>query len=242
MRIITVNDYTEMSLVAARLLAAQLLLKPSSVLGLATGSTPEGMYAELVRMHEREGLDFSRATCFNLDEYLGLSSDHPQSYHFYMERHLFSKVNLPKTRRHLPETDGKNPELSCLEYEKKILQAGGIDLQILGIGINGHIGFNEPDDKFSAATHIVDLEESTIEANARFFSNKDEVPRKAMTMGVGSIFKAEKILLLASGASKAKAVHEALRGAIRPQLPASILQLHSRVICIIDREAAGLLR
>ncbi|MDO4720849.1 MAG: glucosamine-6-phosphate deaminase [Peptostreptococcaceae bacterium] len=242
MRIITVNDYEEMSLVAARFLAAQLLLKPSSVLGLATGSTPEGMYAHLVRMYEQEGLDFSRATCFNLDEYLGLSSDHPQSYHFYMERHLFSKVNLPPTRRRLPETDGKDPELSCLAYEKEIAQAGGIDLQVLGIGVNGHIGFNEPDDKFTAATHIVDLEESTIEANARFFGSRDEVPRRAMTMGVGSIFKAEKILLLASGASKAKAVHEALRGAIRPQLPASILQLHSQVICIIDREAASLLR
>lgn len=241
MRIITVKDSEELSLAAARLLAAQLLLKPSSVLGLATGSTPEGMYAELARMHEQEGLDFSRAQSFNLDEYLGLSADHPQSYHFYMENHLFSKVNLPKAQRHLPKADAKDPEISCLEYERKIAEAGGIDLQILGIGVNGHIGFNEPDGKFTAATHIVDLEESTIEANARFFADKSEVPRQALTMGIGSIFRAKRILLLACGASKAKAVYEALRGEIRPQLPASILQLHPQLICIVDREAGRLL-
>lgn len=241
LRILILKDYAQLSRTAANFVSAQLILKPDSVLGLATGSTPEGMYAELVRLHREEGLDFSKACSFNLDEYLGLSPEHPQSYHNYMDRHLFSKVNLPADKRHLPKTQGEDPEESCACYDRSIATAGGIDLQVLGIGVNGHIGFNEPDEQFTPQTHIVTLDESTISANARFFSSPEEVPKQALTLGIKNILGARRIIILAGGASKAEAVFRAIRGPILPALPASILQLHDEVIWILDEEAARLL-
>lgn len=237
MRIICVKDYETMSQKAAQLVAAQMTLKPDSVLGLATGSTPEGMYAELVRFSNQKLIDFSRITSFNLDEYYGLSPEHPQSYHYYMNRHLFSKVPLRQEQTHIPNGLQKDAA-TCLAYDQAIQQAGGIDLQVLGIGTNGHIGFNEPDNKFEAQTHLVSLDTSTIEANARFFEHSDEVPRQAVSMGIKTIFQAKKILLLASGSNKADAIHHTICGPITPTVPASILQLHPDVIVIVDHLAA----
>lgn len=241
MRIVVTNSYDEMSKVAARLVAGQLYLKPNSVLGLATGSTPEGMYAELVKVHNNVGLDFSDVISFNLDEYIGLNKDNEQSYYYFMHKHLFDHVNIKPENIHIPNGNPENLVEECKKYDELIEAKGGIDLQILGIGQNAHIGFNEPDIKFEATTHKVKLDEETIEANSRFFDNKDDVPKYAISMGIKTIMLAKKIILLASGKNKAQAIYKAIYGSVRPDAPASILQLHRDVVVIVDKEAASLL-
>jgi glucosamine-6-phosphate deaminase len=239
-RLIVTEDYEQLSREAARVVADQIRQKPDSVIGFATGSTPIGMYGHLVRMHQQDGLDFSRIITFNLDEYVGLSRDHPQSYFYFMWKQLFSKINVASEHIHVPTGIFTDAETVCAEYEAQIERAGGIDLQILGIGVNGHIGFNEPGESLTLATHITRLAEETIQANARFFANQDEVPRQAITMGIGSIMKARAILLLANGENKAEAVRHLFSGKIDPRVPASILQLHPDLTLVLDKAAASL--
>lgn len=241
MRLIIARDYEEMSIRAAQIVAGQIFVKPNSVLGLATGSTPLSMYKELVRMHRSEGLDFSEVTTFNLDEYIGLPADNVNSYHFYMYDNLFKHINIKKENIFIPDGMASDIEGECREFERHISEKGGIDLQVLGIGNNGHIGFNEPDVKFEATTHKVKLDEETILANARFFENIDEVPKYAISMGIKTIMHARKILLLANGYSKAEALNKALYGGITPEIPASILQLHQDVTVVVDGECGSLL-
>ncbi|SCX81541.1 glucosamine-6-phosphate deaminase [Alkaliphilus peptidifermentans] len=241
MRIIIVNDYAEMSQRAARIVASHVILKPNSSIGLATGSTPLGMYNALIDLYNQEYIDFSKVTTFNLDEYYGLGSANPQSYHYYMYNNFFKHINIGMANVNIPYGMCKSIEDECNRYEEKIEEVGGIDLQVLGIGRNGHIGFNEPDIKFEAKTHMVNLDEDTINANSRFFKSIEEVPRKAISMGIKTIMRARKILLLAVGKDKAKVIYQMLYGKITPELPASILQLHPDVTMIFDKEAASLL-
>lgn len=237
-----VDDYREMSDLAVKIVSGIILDKKDAVLGLATGSTPEGMYAGLVEKYRRGDLDFQSVVTFNLDEYVGLAPDHPQSYHSYMKRNLFNHVNIDPRNISIPSAGSdEDLEEACRLFDKKIEQAGGIDLQVLGIGVNGHIGFNEPAPYLKTATHLVELAEETIEANSRFFQSKDEVPGKAITMGLGSIMTAGRILLLANGKNKAPAVRDSFSGLISTETPASFLQLHRNVTIVIDREAASLL-
>ncbi len=237
MRVIVCDDYNEMSAQAAKLVASQLILKPESVLGLATGSTPVGMYRRLVGMNRQGDIDFSKVVSFNLDEYYPISPENPQSYHYFMNEQLFSKVNIDSANIFIPNGLAENPEAECEEYDKKIKAHGGIDLQILGIGRNGHIGFNEPGANLNSKTHLTDLTESTIEANARFFESRDEVPKKALTMGIASILKSKKIILLASGAAKSRVVSELLNEGINTSVPATLLKVHPDVVLICDRDA-----
>lgn len=235
------KDYEEMSAWAAEMVAGQIKEKNNSVLGLPTGSTPEGMYRLLVQMYRQGAIDFSRVVTFNLDEYLGLAPSHPQSYAYFMRQHLFAHINILPENIHIPDGLAQDLQAFCRAYEEKITVAGGIDLQVLGIGRNGHIGFNEPHDYLNVGTHVVNLTEDTIDANSRFFSSRDEVPRQAVTMGMGTIFKAKKILLLASGKAKAEAIKGTVSGQITTKIPASFLQLHRDVTLIVDKEAASLL-
>lgn len=240
MEIYILEDYDKMSKKAADVIKEQVIQKPNSILGLATGSTPEGMYKYLVEYYENNELDFKDVTTFNLDEYLGLDDLHEQSYHYFMDKHLLSKINVKKENIHIPDGLGIDIDNTCTKYDKAIESAGGIDLQILGIGLNGHIGFNEPG-TFIAETHQVDLTNDTIMANSRFFENQEDVPKMAITMGMKSIMGAKKIILMASGSSKARAIKMSLEGPITPDVPASILQLHQNLIVIIDEEAGALL-
>ena len=235
------DSYEELSRAAARVVAEQIRRKPDSVLGFATGSTPLGMYAELERMHREEGLDFSRVVTFNLDEYCGLPADHPQSYHTYMWEHLFRHVNVRPENVHLPDGMAADVAAECARYEALVRAAGYPDLQLLGIGTNGHIGFNEPGTPFEAETHCVALQEKTRRANARFFGSIEAVPRHAISMGIKTIMRARRILLLASGASKAEAIARSLRGPVTTEVPGSVLQLHPAARIFVDREAARLL-
>lgn len=239
MRIYRTKNYKEMSRKAADIIAAQVILKPDCVLGLATGSTPIGTYRELVARYEKGELDFSEVTTVNLDEYKGLDRANDQSYYYFMHDHLFDRVNLRKDRSFLPDGMEPDSEKACGEYEKIIAQTGGIDLQLLGLGNNGHIGFNEPADHFPKATHCVDLTQSTIDANKRFFEREEDVPRKAYTMGIGTILSAKKIVLAVSGEGKAKILRDALCGPVTPSVPASILQLHRNVYVVADEAALG---
>lgn len=225
----------------AILFAAQLIDDPESVLGFATGSTPLDLYAELVRLNQEGIISFQEATTFNLDEYVGLEREHKESYYNFMHENLFSFLDIDEERVHVPDGMAVDPESEAVWYEDMIDEAGGIDIQLLGIGVNGHIGFNEPSNVFSQATHAVELTESTIEANARFFNDKSEVPRQALTMGIGTIMGAMKIVLVAFGANKAEAVKAMIDGPVDPQCPASILQLHDDVTVLLDQEAASLL-
>lgn len=236
MEIIKAKSYQELSCKAAALISAQVLLKPQCVLGLATGSTPIGTYDRLAENYQNGALDFSRVTTFNLDEYVGLSPDDPQSYHAFMQAHLFRRVNLAPERCHVPDGCADDLQQVCRDYDAAIENAGGLDLQLLGIGGNGHIAFNEPGDAFVGDTHIVTLEESTIRANRRFFQSEEQVPRRAITTGIRRIMQARKILLIADGAAKKDALDKALFGPITPQVPASILQLHPdlTVICHVE--------
>lgn len=237
MRVIVCEDYNELSAQAARLVASQLILNPNSVLGLATGSTPVGMYRHLVSMNRRGDIDFSDVTTFNLDEYYPISPDSPQSYRYFMNEQLFSKVNIDINNTFVPNGMTDDPEKECLDYEKNIEAHGGIDLQILGIGRNGHIGFNEPGANLNSATHLTELSESTVDANSRFFDSEDDVPRRAITMGIASILKSKKIILLASGASKSRVVSELLDEDINTSVPATLLKVHPDVVLICDKDA-----
>ncbi|EGO63938.1 glucosamine-6-phosphate deaminase [Acetonema longum] len=238
MRIIIAKNYEELSKQAANLIASQIFLNPRSVLGLATGSTPLMTYAKLIERYHQDGLDFSQITTFNLDEYVGLPKNDPQSYHYYMRTHFFQAVNLKEQRIHIPDGMAPDLEVECAQYEAAIERAGGIDLQLLGIGNNGHIGFNEPDFSFEATTHVVELDNETIQANSRFFQSPEAVPRRAISMGIKTIMRSRIIVLLASGQNKAAVVAKALYGEITPAVPASILQLHPNVIVVVDQEAA----
>ena len=237
MNIILTDSYEEMSRRAAKLFAAQLTLRPDSVLGLATGSTPLGLYGELARLCAAGEADFSKARSVNLDEYVGLPAAHPQSYRHFMDEHLFSRVNVARENTYLPDGAAKDLDAACSAYDRRIRELGGIDLQLLGLGHDGHIGFNEPGDCFVPGTHVVALAERTIDANARFFASRDEVPRRAITMGIGQILQARRIVLLVSGADKAEVLYKAVRGPVTPLLPASVLQLHADVTLIGDRAA-----
>lgn len=241
MRIYRAKDYDDMSRKAANIISAQVILKPDCVLGLATGSTPIGAYRQLVEWYNKGDLDFSEVTTINLDEYKGLPRDNDQSYYYFMHENLFKHVNIPEGRSFLPDGTEPDSEKACSKYNDIIHQVGGIDLQLLGLGQNGHIGFNEPDDHFSLETHCVDLTPSTIEANKRFFEKKEDVPRQAYTMGIKTIMQAKKVLLVASGKEKAQALRDAICGPVTPALPASILQYHKNVYVVADEEALSLL-
>jgi len=236
------NDAKQMSRVAARLVARVLNAKPDAVLGLATGSTPLGLYKELVRMHRDEGLDFSQVTTFNLDEYVGLTRDHEQSYHYFMHENLFKYINIPKQNIHIPSGTTENYAAFCSWYENRIVECGGVDLQILGIGSDGHIAFNEPSSSLGSRTRIKTLAKQTIDDNARFFDSAEDVPIYAITMGVGTIMEARKLILMANGSSKAEAVAEAIEGPVTSMITASALQMHPDATCVLDKEAAGSLK
>ncbi len=237
MKLIVCDNYKEMSKAAANIIAEQINNKPESILGLATGSTPIGMYQELVEMYKKSEIDFSKVQSFNLDEYYPLAAENEQSYRYFMNEHLFSKVNIDKNNTNLLDGLCESPEKECARYEALMAEKGGIDLQVLGIGQNGHIGFNEPSENLSSLTHLTDLTQNTIIANSRFFDSIDEVPTKALTMGIGSILKARKIILLASGTSKHEAVKGLLKGSITTDMPASLLNVHNDVILICDKDA-----
>ena len=229
-----------MSRKAANIISAQVILKPDSVLGLATGSSPIGIYEQLIKWYHKGDVDFGDCTTFNLDEYRGLTPDHDQSYHYFMHKNFFDSVNIPDERINLPDGAQLDAERECSRYDKAIRAAGGIDLQLLGMGLNGHIGFNEPDDYFSKGTHCVDLTESTIQANSRLFDSIDDVPRQAYTMGTQTIMYARMILVVANGEAKAQAVHDMCYGPVTPACPASILQLHTNCVVVADEAALSL--
>ncbi len=237
MRIIVAENYEGMSRQAANILSSVVAMKPDCVLGLATGSTPIGTYQELIKRYNDGDLDFSKVKTVNLDEYVGLEPTHDQSYRYFMQTQLFDHVNIDVANTNVPGGMAQDVEAECRRYDEIITSMGGIDIQVLGMGHNGHIGFNEPAEDFPKGTHEVDLAESTIEANARFFENRDMVPRKAVTMGIGSIMQARKILVVVSGEGKADIVEKAFRGPVTPKVPASILQLHPDVILVGDKAA-----
>lgn len=241
MKLYVTNDYDEMSKKVADIIAAQVIIKPDSVLGLATGTTPIGAYESMVRRYEKGILDLSQVRTVNLDEYWDISSQHPQSYRYFMNTHLFDKVNIQENNTHLPNGKAVDKDAECQRYDELIESLGGVDLQLLGLGHNGHIGFNEPDDVFHKGTHIVQLTESTIEANSRLFESKEEVPKYAITMGILPIVRARSVVLAVSGKGKAQALRDSLNGLISPNMPGSILQLHPNVYIVADKEAASLL-
>ena len=235
------NDYEAMSKKGAQIFAGSLKENPKGTFGFATGSTPIGLYKELVRMHKEEKLDFSGITTFNLDEYYPLSKESEHSYYYFMQENLFGQVNVDQNRVFLPDGKAKDVEKECRQYEEKIQQSGGIITQILGIGLNGHIGFNEPSESFGANTRMVPLAEITINANSQYFPNLEDMPRHAITMGIRTIMMSENIILLVNGAAKAGILRDSLMGPITPLVPASALQLHPSVTVVADKEAAALL-
>ena len=238
MKILVEKDYEAVSKKAGEIFKEEISKKPDIVLGLATGSTPIGMYKELIKAHKEEGLDFSKVKTFNLDEYIGLSKDNPNSYGYFMDTELFNHINIDKKNTHVPNGKAENIEEYCKKYDEFIVEAGGVDIQVLGIGENGHIAFNEPEEALSVGTNIVKLTESTIEVNSRFFDSMEEVPKTAITMGIGTILKAKKIVLLASGEKKAPIIKELLNSnKITTKLPASFLLLHPDVTIIVDEKA-----
>lgn len=241
MKIIVTKDYETMSVRAAEEIAKIINNKPDAVVGLATGSTPFEMYKELIKMNKQGTLDFSKVTTINLDEYIGLSPQHPQSYRFFMDENLFDHVNIDKKNTFLPNGLAKNIDEEGKTYDNMIDSLGGTDIQLLGIGKNGHIAFNEPDENLIAGTHMTKLTESTINANARFFNSIEEVPKNAVTMGLGQIMKAKKILLIASGIDKAEAIKGLMSGKINTSNPSTMLQMHKDVILIADEDAVSLL-
>lgn len=241
MRIYVTEDYNAMSHRVASILAAQVMLKPDCVLGLATGSTPVGAYKQLVDWYKKGDLDFSQVRSINLDEYVGLAPTHDQSYRYFMQSNLFDHVNIVPDNTNVPYGLAENAAEECRRYNEVIHTLGPIDLQLLGMGHNGHIGFNEPADAFELETHVVDLTDTTIQANARFFASADEVPRQAMTMGIQTIMQAKKVLVAVSGKDKAEIVKKAFTGPVTPHVPASILQMHPDVILVGDKAALSLL-
>lgn len=241
MRIYVTEDYNAMSRRVANIISAQVILKPDCVLGLATGSTPVGAYKQLVEWYKKGDLDFSQVRSINLDEYVGLAPTHDQSYRYFMQSNLFDHVNIVPENTNVPNGLAKNADEECRRYNEVIHTLGPIDLQLLGMGHNGHIGFNEPSDAFELETHVVNLTDTTIQANARFFASADEVPRQAMTMGIQTIMQAKKVLVAVSGKDKAEIVKKAFTGPVTPQVPASILRMHSDVILVGDKAALSLL-
>ena len=242
MKLIIAKNYEELSKVAANEMADVVKNNPSAILGLATGGSPIGMYKELIRMNKEGEIDFSKVITVNLDEYVGLSGEHPQSYRYFMNDNLFNHINIDKKNTYVPNGLAENIEEECKNYDNKIAELGGTDVQLLGIGNNGHIAFNEPDENLVSGTHLTNLTQDTIEANARFFDSIDEVPKTALTMGLGGIMKSRKIIVIASGESKAEAVKEMVSGKISTKMPASMLQMHRDVTVIIDEDAAKLLQ
>ncbi len=241
MKIIVTKNYDELSKVAANEMAKIVKSNPKAVLGLATGGSPIGMYKELIKMNKACEIDFSNVTTVNLDEYVGLSGQHPQSYRYFMNDNLFNHINIDKSNTYVPNGLAENIEEECKSYDEKIAKLGGTDVQLLGIGNNGHIAFNEPNENLVAGTHLTSLTKETIEANARFFDSIDEVPKTAITMGLGGIMKSKKIIVIASGESKAEAVKAMVKGKISTNMPASMLQMHRDVVVIVDEAAAKLL-
>ncbi len=241
MKIYSAQDYQSMSRKAANILSAHVILKPDSVLGLATGSTPIGMYKQLIEWYNKGDIDFSQVHTVNLDEYLGLAPTHDQSYRYFMQANLFDHVNVPPENTNVPNGLAPDPEAECARYNQVIADLGGIDVQVLGMGHNGHIGFNEPEEAFELETHVVNLTDNTIDANARFFASRDEVPRQAITMGIKSIMQAQHILVVVSGKDKAEIVKRAFFGPVTPKVPASILQMHPHVSLVADEAALSLL-
>ena len=237
MRVIVCENYEEVSKQAAKIVASQLVLKPNSVLGLATGSTPVGMYNLLAEMNKNGDISFEDVTTFNLDEYYPMAADHDQSYRYFMNENLFNNIDVKMENTHVLSGVAEDPEKECDDFEKMIDAAGGIDLQVLGIGQNGHIGFNEPDSFLYANTHLTDLTENTIQANSRFFDKIEDVPTKALTMGIATILKSKRIIILASGKNKRDVVTDLIEGEISTSNPASMLKVHNDVIVICDKEA-----
>lgn len=237
MKFIIAENYEEMSRKAAAILAAQVVQKPDCVLGLATGSTPIGTYKNLIDWCKSGDLDFSQVKSVNLDEYVGLEPTHDQSYRYFMQSNLFDHINIDVANTNVPNGMAADPAAACAEYDEIINSMGGVDIQVLGMGHNGHIAFNEPADYFPMGTHVVELQESTINANSRFFASADEVPRKAMTMGIGNIMAAKQILVVVNGEAKADIVKKAFTGPVTPMVPASILQMHPNVIVVGDKAA-----
>ena len=240
MRLIRAKDYQDASRKVANIISAQVILKPDCVLGLATGSSPLGAYAQLIKWCEKGDVDFSQTKTVNLDEYVGLAADHDQSYAYFMHKNFFDHINIDPKNTNLPNGLELDAAKECARYDKVISDLGGVDLQLLGIGANGHIGFNEPAEQFSTGTNRVDLTASTISANSRFFENESMVPRQAYTMGMLAIMQAERIVMIATGANKAQAVYDAFCGPVTPKMPASILQLHPDFVLVADEEALSL--
>jgi len=242
MDVVICRSYEELSKAAAAVVADLVNHKPNAVLGFATGSSPVGLYQELARLHHKEGLDFSKVTTFNLDEYVGLAGDHPQSYRRFMNEKLFNHINVPVQNTHVPSGTSTNHKAFCEWYEKQIRDAGGIDLQVLGIGSDGHVAFNEPGSSLGSRTRMVTLTEQTIDDNARFFKKKADVPRHAISMGVGTVLEARKLRMVVNGKSKAPALAAAIEGPITSMITASALQLHPDVIVFVDEDAAAQLK
>ncbi len=233
------ETYEEMSRHAARMIAERIKAKPNLVLGLATGSTPVGTYQELIRLHKEEGLDFSQVRSFNLDEYLGIAGDHDQSYRYFMNANLFDHINIDKANTRVPDGTAADPAASCQQYEEDIKAAGGIDFQVLGVGGNGHIAFNEPGSSRDSRTRVVDLDDATIKANSRFFDSVDDVPKQAISMGMATVMETKEVILLANKAGKADAIVKTIEGPVTEAVPASLLQEHPNVTFLVEKEAAG---
>ena len=242
MLVIVKKNYDEMSMEAAQIIVDRLRRKPNLVLGLATGSTPLGLYRELIRLNKKEGLDFSKVITFNLDEYVGLPPTHKQSYNYFMQKNLFTNLNIPESSIHIPDGMAHDIDAFCDWYEQEMQRVGGIDIQILGIGANGHIAFNEPGSSLGSRTRVKTLTEKTRKDNARFFKKSSEVPRYAITMGVGTVMDAKELILLASGPGKADAIRAASEGPLTAQCPASVVQLHQKAFVIVDKQAASALQ
>ena len=242
MRFISCADYTAMSRQAANLISAQVIVKPNCVLGLATGSTPIGTYKQLIEWYNKGDLSFANVRSVNLDEYKGLSGDHDQSYRYFMQNNLFNHVDIDVANTSVPNGKAEDADAECAAYDAHIRELGGIDLQLLGMGHNGHIGFNEPADEFGGPTHVVELAQSTIDANKRFFASEADVPRQALTMGMAAILQARSVVVVVSGEDKAEIVHKAFFGPITPRVPASLLQLHPNVTVVGDEAAFSVLR
>ena len=242
MKVIQAKDYDDMSRKAANVVSATVILKPSCVLGLATGSTPIGMYKQLIEWNKKGDLDFQNVSSVNLDEYVGLTTENDQSYHYFMHENLFNHINIGKRSTNVPNGMATDLNKECKRYDDIINNIGGIDLQVLGIGNNGHIGFNEPSNDYEKETHVVNLSEKTIAANSRFFATPEDVPKQAITMGIKTIMQARAVLLVAGGEGKAEIMEEALFGPITPLVPASILQLHPNLTVVADAAALRVVR
>ena len=241
MNVLIYDTEEQIGIAAGNYMCGQVLAKPNSVLGLATGSTPLKPYNHMIRLYEQGAVDFSKVTTFNLDEYCKLDVEDKNSYHSFMHENLFDHINIPEERIHFLDGNAADLNAECKQYEESIRAAGGIDIQLLGIGSNGHIAFNEPSDSFQRWTHVVSLKESTIQDNSRFFNTIEEVPTQALTMGIGSIMQAKRILIIALGEHKAKAIKQVISGNVPPECPASVLQFHTDVTLMLDRGAASLL-